>query len=288
MTDHTISERDLERRLQALAAATTVPGADELSALARRATAVAADRPSAGRRRRPWALPRLGVGVAVAAALVVAAVLAATALRSPSVAAAGVHFRRSHGFIVARITDPAASAAALRQAFAEEGLNIHLSLIPVSPSLVGTVVYIGEDGGGIQAIQGGPCVTGGGGCPVGLRIPADYAGEAYITLGREAQAGESYGSTASAFAPGEPLHCTGLVGKPVAVAQRELARRGLTAEWRIADGTGGDVDETTVTNDTVVGAEHMAAGRLLMSVSANPAPLIAAERAYLDQLSSGC
>ena len=68
--------------------------------------------------------------------------------------------------------------------------------MPVSPSLVGTVVYISDNGGAsaIQPLQGGPCVTGGGGCSIGVKIPATFTGQGYITLGRPAKPGETYES----------------------------------------------------------------------------------------------
>jgi len=78
------------------------------------------------------------------------------------------------------------------------------------------------------------CVTGGGGpgnCPVGLKIPREFAGSGSIVLGRPAKAGEAYESTNSAFAPGESLHCSGLIGETVATALPKLAARGITVQW---------------------------------------------------------
>ena len=296
MSDITIPEAELALRLGRLAGGVPALDAAEIDGLVRVATR-ANRAPAAGRARaaggargiRLW--PRLALGFGVAAGLAVLTLVAAGVLRQPATAAAGVHFSRSHRFIVARITDPAASAAALRQAFAEHGLDIHLSLVPVSPSLVGTIVYVGENGGGIQALQGGTCVTGGGGCPVGLRIPRDYAGQAYITLGRAAQGHESYASTASVFGPGEPLHCSGLIGRRVSAAREVFAARGWMTNWTMYDSAdGARLDPATLGRDYVVGAEHMARGSLLVSVSERPVSELRGNGlpGYLDRLDRVC
>jgi hypothetical protein len=97
------------------------------------------------------------------------------------------------------------------------------------------VLYVGESGAGdqIKALQGGHCLMGGGGCPIGLDIPKDFAGEGGISLGRPAKAGEQYESAASIFAPGEPLHCSGLLGARVAMALPVLQADNLmVVQWR--------------------------------------------------------
>jgi hypothetical protein len=196
----------------------------------------------------PLRLPRrlrlriaLPVSVVLAAGAVAVAVL--FALQSPPPVAAGVSFRQptsgpDKGYIVATVTDPYAAQASLDAAFAQAGLDIRVTLVPASPSAVGTVVFMdtsSSTGPQIETLSGGTCVTGGGGpghCPVGLKIPRDYTGSATITLGRPAKPGEQYESSNDAFAPGEMLHCSGLLGKTVAVASAELAKRGIGIDWR--------------------------------------------------------
>src|SRR5439155_25004478 len=84
--------------------------------------------------------------------------------------------RREEGDdIVARITDPTAPAEQLTVVFQARGLDIHVQTLPVSPSLVGTLVY--SDVNSIQDLQTGNCLQGGGGgCWIGLVIPADFTG----------------------------------------------------------------------------------------------------------------
>lgn len=57
-------------------------------------------------------------------------------------------------------------------------------------------------------LQHGTCVTGGGGCPIRIRILTDFAGHAEITLGRQAEPGEQFMSAADGFGPGEAIEAT--------------------------------------------------------------------------------
>jgi hypothetical protein len=143
------------------------------------------------------------------------------------------------------VRNPLADPRKYRAEFRAHGLNVSLKLLPVSPSIVGTVVYFGGTGtGAIKVITArGRCFTGGGGsaCPVGLRVPVDFRGQADLVFGRAARPGERYESTASATAPGEVLHGLRIVGKRVSAVLKMLARRHVTAaEFHImtAQGTG--------------------------------------------------
>ncbi len=182
--------------------------------------------------RRPLALSSVG---AAAAGTIAAVVLSTTSGVSPAPAQAVAFRTTASGDIVATVTNPFAAQAQLNAALAKHGLKVTVSLLPVSPSIVGTVLYVGESGAGdqIKALQGGHCLTGGGGCPIGIQIPNDFAGEGSITLGRPAKAGEQYESAASIFAPDEPLHCSGLLGARVSTALPALRAHNLAVvQWR--------------------------------------------------------
>jgi hypothetical protein len=183
--------------------------------------------------RRPLALSAFA---ATAAGAIAAIVLSTTSAVSP-VSAQAVTFRSSpSGDIIATVTDPFAAQAQLNAAFAKQGLKITVKLLPTSPSIVGTVLASDESNSAISQItplQGGHCLSGGGGCAIGIEIPRDFRGEGTIYLGRPAKPGEQYESTTSAFAPGEPLHCSGLLGARVSAALPVLQKDGLTVvEWR--------------------------------------------------------
>ena len=185
--------------------------------------------PDAHRPRRLRSLP------AVAAAIV--AVVAAASMYGtlrPSPAAAGIEIRQEGEWLVATVTDLNAKPEEMRRAFLASGLDVDLKLVPASPSRVGTIVALVDDGsvGGIDSLNAPGCAETGCG-PLGVRIPMSYRGHAEITLGREAKPGEAYVSVTSALAPGEALHCSGLIDLRVRDAATELARRGVKALWNV-------------------------------------------------------
>ena len=108
---------------------------------------------------------------------------------APAVAAAGVTFTDAGGAVLAEITDPEASAAAMTAAFQEEGYDIRVTLVPSAPELVGTVVMFT---GGIQvASPREGCVTAGGApCMTAVRVPAGFEGFGEISIGRQPSSGE--------------------------------------------------------------------------------------------------
>lgn len=146
-----------------------------------------------------------------------------------------VRFTDEPGFVVAEITEPRAAKEQLDAVFRAHGFDISVSLLPVSPSLVGSIVHMSTPDGAppLQTMQSGSCVTGSGGqCPIGLRIPVGYAGHADVAVGRAAVDDEKYASATSAFATGEALTCSGVHNASVAAATAVLQRLGLRAVWR--------------------------------------------------------
>lgn len=146
-----------------------------------------------------------------------------------------VDFTRTNGKIVARITDPRAASSELDAVFHQHGLDISVRVVPVSPSLVGSIVALYESAGTspITSMQHRPCLKGGTHCWVGLVVPADFNGAAKVFVGRAAEPGEVYDSSTSPFAPGEVLHCHGqLLGEQVDVAAPVLRGLGLSVSWR--------------------------------------------------------
>ncbi|HYM55589.1 MAG TPA: hypothetical protein VES97_09515 [Solirubrobacteraceae bacterium] len=243
---------------------------------------------------RPVLVPALGVVAAVAVAV---AALATSSAVTPQPAAGAVAFRAAPGGnIVATVTDPFAAVSQLKSAFARRGFDITLDLVPVSPSLVGTVVYSSDAGGSsaIQPLQRGQCLNAGGGCSIGVEIPASFVGKGYITLGRPARPGETYESQASAFAPGEPLHCSGLLGRRVAAAQPALEQNHLTVEWRevttetATDGTQTSHSKTDIvpaSSNYIWDADMTAPGKVAIWTEPTPWP---ADTTHGAQFNQGC
>jgi hypothetical protein len=193
---------------------------------------------------------RKPIGMSLAAALaVIALVAAALAITRPSappkpatapppsvkdrVPAQVLSFTTSAGYITVIVRNPLADPARYRAEFAAHHLNITLKMVPASPSIVGTVVYIGEPASSpdIETITAqGRCYTGGGGsaCPVGVRIPVGFRGQAEVVFGRAARPGEQYESTAAATAPGEVMHGLRFAGDTVAQVLAMLRERHVT------------------------------------------------------------
>jgi hypothetical protein len=152
--------------------------------------------------------------------------------RTGPVTAQALSFVTSDGYITVIVRNPLADPGRYRAEFAAHHLNITLKLVPASPSLVGTVVYVGQSAGAdITPITAqGKCYTGGGGgaCPVGVRIPADFRGQADLVFGRAARPGERYETSASATAPGEVMHGLRFQGLTVAKVLAMLRARDVT------------------------------------------------------------
>jgi len=224
------------------AAAGQLAGPGTLADLGSRIASTSAEADQRRARSRPGrARRRLLVGVPVAAALAVAA-LAVTSLGSPgqkvgpvalgpAKAEASVMSVTRHGrYLDVIVTNPLADARKYRAEFARYGLDISLRLVPASPSLVGTLVYF-QGGPAIRPISAvGKCWTGGGGnvCPVGVRVPIDFKGQADLVFGRAARPGEPYETTAAVTAPGEAMHGLTYDGKTVAQVLTMLRRRHVT------------------------------------------------------------
>jgi len=232
------------------AEAARMVSADTLADLAERITstapraapATAAPAPVTAAPARPRR--RLLIGIPVAACLA-AAILIATSLGSPGqkvgpvpvgpakAQAAALSFTRHGHDIDVTVRNPVADPKIYRAEFAAHHLHLTIQLVPVSPSLVGTLVYMGENSGvtGITTITAkGRCWTGGGGnvCPVGVRVPVGFRGSADFTFGRAARPGEQYESTGPVTAPGEAMHGLSYRGKTVAAVLAMLRARQLT------------------------------------------------------------
>jgi len=150
---------------------------------------------------RPRRRARFALAAAAAAVVAVAAGFAfAAEVHHAPPAPAPVAFRNSGGYIVATVVNPNAAAQELQAAFAAHNLNIHLKLAPVSPGMVGSVVYMGTMGPSeIGTLSGAGSAGPGGSQPIGLLIPVGFKAYAEIVLGRAAKPGEIYRSPGGAL-----------------------------------------------------------------------------------------
>jgi hypothetical protein len=199
-------------------------------------------------RRRLLVGAPIAIGVAVAA--VAAVVLAPSSPTGPGPAPASadaLEITSDGDLVVARVSDPDADPSRYAAEFAERGLDVRLRLIPASPTAVGAVIYLDSNASGtgtderdVEVIDApGECRTGGGACPVGIRIPDDYGNTVDVAFGRQAEPGESYDATNAADAPGEALAGVDVAGQRVSQAVDVLAQNGQRATefHRLVPGT---------------------------------------------------
>jgi hypothetical protein len=198
--------------------------AAERNALLDRVTTFAPRHPR--RARRPLALTG-----AVLTLTAIALVVQNSA--GPSRALAGLELERDGSGYRVVVTDVERDAKDLTDAMHGYGYDITLAVLPVSPSLVGSIVSGSSSGGSdeLQPLHDGPCLATAG-CEVGFRIPADWKGKAVVVVGRVARPGERYASVASAFDDGEFLGCSFQRGMRVSELLPELARRGISVQYR--------------------------------------------------------
>lgn len=198
-------------------------------------------------RTRPLLRPSRALAVAAAVVLLGVSIWVGSSLILRPKEALAVIFGEEKGYISAVFTDPVAAKAEIDAAFARRGFDIHVSLVPASPSLVGTVGTMSESPLAqqheIKTLNSTGCWTEGGGlrCPIGLLIPKDFAGHASIEVGQVAQPGEKYELGNQAFFPGENLHCSGIAGMTVEQAMPVLQDLGVRVMWRSMDRSIDDV-----------------------------------------------
>jgi hypothetical protein len=211
------------------AEAAQLVSAGALAELAERITA------ATPRRRR-----RRQARVAIAFATVTAAALALVLWNIGAASnAQALMFAREGKFLVVTVRDPLADPAHYRAEFAAHHLDVRLQMIPGSPSIVGTLEFIGGDPGIDPISAPGRC--GEKVCPVGAKIPLDFSGQADLAFARAARPGEQYETSGSATAPGEALHGVNYVGHTVAWVLAVLRARHVTVpQYRLKRPGGAD------------------------------------------------
>jgi hypothetical protein len=238
------------------------------------------------------------VFVAAAAALLIAVVVAISqVVVSPGHAEArGVHIVRNGEYIDATIDDPTAPTASMQAAFDEADLSITVSVLPSSPSIVGTIEFM-DVPASFEPIYGGSCISDGAltdtgelirtPCVIGMRVPADFSGYASIQVNGTPPAAQPYETMADAFAPGEVLHCSGIGGMTVAEAVPILQKLDITPIWQVYDG-GGIVGEASVDNFFIRTANPHSLGTVSLIVQPNPPSPSDWITRYYDALTADC
>jgi len=189
------------------------------------------------RRRRLWYLPSVA---ALSVAVVVTVIVFGIGPQNGPTAvppAAAVEITTDGDYLEVRFLDLSAEEDTIEAAIREAGLDVDINLVPVSPSLVGTLVASSETPRSRDTIAWEYTAPSEAGVPSAVRVPTSYQGVLSLTIGRPAQPGESYASAAiSAELPGELLHCGSITGATASHAANVATERGVTVRW---------VDDTT-------------------------------------------
>lgn len=200
--------------------------------LASQITATPTESHSTLRRRARSRRPLL-LGVPLTAA-VTAAVVFAMAGNAPSnkplppAASKALTFTVSSGHITVIVKNLYADTRWYTADLRQHHLDITLSLLPASPSIVGTPIF-DDLGADITYFKVKGCQSSGGGECVGFTVPLGLRGQFHVIFGRPPRPGERYLSMGSAFDPGEMLHgMRYILGQPLSTVLAELRTRHLT------------------------------------------------------------
>jgi hypothetical protein len=219
----------------------------------------AAEREPHGRpHRQPHRARRIGLGVIAA----VAALLTALALTTAHPATADVEVRTRGSRVEVVLTGDDPDPAALVRAVRKAGFAAALVEVPTGPSRVGRYLgYSGDDD--IEDLD--PTALDGS-ARSGFSVPKGWAGHLVVHEGRLARTGEPYGASTDAFAPGEPLHCSGLRGATVASLAHRLTDlhvrvqtlgAGSGPQLALADAVASDFASWRVTGALTVSADEV-------------------------------
>jgi hypothetical protein len=112
------------------------------------------------------------------------------------------------------------------------GLDASVVAAPVGPSEVGRFVGTLDDARLPSEVH---ALDHGGATFAGFSVPRDWTGHLELRVGRPARDGEPYAVFSDALAPGEPLACRRLLGRPAGAVLSELAE--TTLDVRVRAGT---------------------------------------------------
>jgi len=230
----------------------------------------------ARRRRLSWRIALPAAAVIVATVTVLGWTTGLPGFGPRPVAALDI--KQEDGYYVVQVKDIYADPENYEAQLRAVGLDVSLRVIPATPGLVGHILTtVGKEvDDRIKTIDpSGPCDKMGG-CPIGLKVPVGYAGSARITLGRDAKPGESFQSTTSISALGEPLHCVPHLNKTVAEVRALLKERGIAIEgFTVADPRrASDFEQTSSVPDSwyVHGGSLTMPGKATIDAFSSPMP----------------
>lgn len=191
--------------------------------------AIKAERPQ---RRRRWYLP--GAVVITTAAAVVIMVFGFGPQGGPTAVppAAAVEIVPDGDYLEVRFLDLSADEDAIEAAIRDAGLDIAVDFMPVSPSLVGSLVASTDTPTDRYSVSWEYRAPSDVGAPSSVRVSKTYRGSLSLTIGRPTKPGEPYTTAAiSAELPGELLHCGEITGGTASNAVAVATQREVKILW---------------------------------------------------------
>ena len=177
---------------------------------------------AAARRQNERTRHRRVLELAAGVIVVVAVAVAVVGYSSRQPASAGVDIAVRDGELVVRLTDLESRPAIVQTALVEAGLDASVSALPTGPSQVGRFVGIRVSRGSTADLRR---IDERNDTSAGFGVPVGWTGHLDLDVGRAARIGESYAASTDAFAPGEPLECSGVAGATLADALAPVTRR---------------------------------------------------------------
>ncbi len=237
---------------------------DELMAAARRPP----------RRRAPRAAL-----AAVAAVVALAVVIGSSLTRDPTPAGADVEVTHENGRVILRLTDLANTPEEIEAALDPEGFDIRVTAVPVGPSNVGR--FVGQVATDADLVDL-DFIRVDGVTYLGFSLPEQWDGSLTLLLGRRAGAGEGYATASNAFAPGEPLACSGALGDPLHEVAAHLDGYTITVVDHRRVDAAPQLDLATALaqglgSEPTTGAVRLSADLIVLSVGTHAPPAEAPE-----------
>ena len=221
---------------------------------------------------------------ALAVALLLGIELAGDGHRSTALAVT-----KHDGWITLRISDATADPREMTNELRAAGIEGVVRVHPVSPSLVGKWAAVetrppapaapGESVSATELANEPPGRRDRGDvdrllsidfAPEALRVPEDFRVRVLLTAGRAPRDGELYAESGSAFAAGEPLHCSGIERLSPAGAKRAIAAKGYEVHTVVqpAAARSGKPTARRADVDAVVGAQLLSTRPMAAGVGA--------------------
>jgi hypothetical protein len=216
--------------------------------------------------------------VLAAAALVLAVLASALLLSSPKAAKADVRIEQRDGRIIVTLVDLEHRPGFIEKAVREAGLDITVKALPVGPSRVGRFLFEADATGDAPDLQ---TIDQQGSSFVGFSVPVGWTGHLKLYVGRPPAAGEAYGAFSDALAPGEPLACLDLVGKPASAVAKAVDGRDLDVTFVVSrEGQGvvrlplSKVETSAYADWVVVRLTALSPKRISVDVAAELPPIL--------------